>query len=81
MTLIFRIVGGEEWRAAAAAGVFAGSVVDRAGARGPALRREPSRGGASLSVLHGPLALDAVVWTRPLPLGKAGRLLFGSLAA
>jgi len=114
MTLIFKIVGLEEWRAAEAAGVFIGAPADRADgcihfstaaqapetaakwfagrddlvlaaveadALGPALCWEPSRGGASLSVLHGPLALDAVVWTRPLPLGKAGRLLFGSLAA
>ena len=32
-------------------------------------------------VLHEPLAPETVVWTRPPPLGKAGRLLFGSLAA
>lgn len=30
MTLIFKIVGAEEWRAGEAAGVFAGSAVDRA---------------------------------------------------
>ncbi len=114
MTLIFKIVGVEEWRAAEAAGVFAGAAVDRADgyihfstaaqapetaakwfegradlllaavdaeALGPALRWEPSRGGALFPHLYGPLALDAVVWTRPLPLGREGRHLFGSLEA
>ncbi len=114
MTLIFKIVGVEEWREAEAAGVFAGAAVDRADgyihfstaaqapetaakwfggrgdlllaaveadALGPALRWEPSRGGALFPHLHGPLALDAVVWTRPLPLGQEGRHLFGSLEA
>ena len=114
MTLIFKIVGVEEWRAAEAAGVFAGAAVDRADgyihfstaaqapetaakwfagrsdlvlaavdadALGPALRWEPSRGGALFPHLYGPLALDAVVWTRPLPLDKEGRHLFGSLEA
>jgi uncharacterized protein (DUF952 family) len=114
MTLIFKIVGAEEWRAAEAAGVFAGAAVDRADgyihfstaaqaretaakrfagrgdlvlaavdadSLGPALRWEPSRGGALFPHLYGPLALDAVVWTRPLPLDNAGRHLFGSLEA
>ena len=114
MTLIFKIVGLEEWRAAEAAGVFAGAAVDRADgyihfstaaqapetaakwfegrddlmlaaveadALGPALRWEPARGGALFPHLYGPLALEAVVWTRPLPLGEAGRHLFGSLEA
>ena len=112
MTLIFKIVGAEEWRAAEAAGVFVGSAVDRADgyihfstaaqapetaakwfagrsdlmlaavdadALGSALRWEPSRGGALFPHLYGPLPLDAVVWTRPLPLGEEGRHLFGSL--
>ncbi|MGO4869936.1 MAG: DUF952 domain-containing protein [Roseiarcus sp.] len=112
MTLIFKIVGVEEWRAAEAAGVFAGAAVDRADgyihfstaaqapetaakwfagrsdlllaavdadALGSALRWEPARGGALFPHLYGPLALDAVVWTRPLPLGEEGRHLFGSL--
>jgi uncharacterized protein (DUF952 family) len=112
MALIFKIVGGEEWRAAEAAGVFDGAPVDRADgyihfstaaqapetaakwfagrgdlvvaaveadALGPALRWEPSRGGAPFPHLYGPLALDAVVWTRPLPLGADGRRLFGDL--
>jgi uncharacterized protein (DUF952 family) len=112
MTLIFKIVGVEEWRAAEAAGVFAGAAVDRADgyihfstaaqapetaakwfegrgdlllaaveadALGPALRWEPARGGALFPHLYAPLALDAVVWTRPLPLGAEGRHLFGSL--
>ncbi|MGD0641672.1 MAG: DUF952 domain-containing protein [Roseiarcus sp.] len=112
MTLIFKIVGVEEWRAAEAAGVFAGAAVDRADgyihfstaaqapetaakwfkgrgdlvlaavdadALGPALRWEPARGGALFPHLYAPLPLDAVVWTRPLPLGEDGRHLFGSL--
>jgi uncharacterized protein (DUF952 family) len=114
MVLIFKIVGLKEWRAAEAAGVFAGAAVDRADgyihfstaaqapetaakwfegrdelmlaaveadALGPALRWEPARGGALFPHLYGPLALEAVVWTRPLPLGEAGRHLFGSLEA
>ncbi len=36
---------------------------------GPALRYEVSRGGALFPHLYGPLALDAVLWVRPLPLG------------
>lgn len=112
MTLIFKIVGVEEWRAAEAAGVFAGAAVDRADgyihfstaaqapetaakwfagrddlvlaavdaeALGSALRWEPSRGGALFPHLYGPLALDAVVWSRPLPLDENGRRLFGNL--
>ena len=46
---------------------------------GPALKYEPSRGGALFPHLYAPLPLDAVVWTRPLPLGEDGRHLFGSL--
>jgi uncharacterized protein (DUF952 family) len=112
MTLIFKIVGLEEWRAAEAAGVFIGAPADRADgcihfstaaqapetaakwfagrddlvlaaveadALGPALCWEPSRGGALFPHLYGPLALDAVVWTRPLPLGADGRHRFGGL--
>ncbi len=52
-----------------------------ADALGPALRWEPSRGGALFPHLYGPLALDAVVWTRPLPLGEDGHHVFGSLEA
>ena len=112
MTLIFKILGAEEWRAAEAAGVFIGSAVDRADgyihfssaaqapetaakwfagrrdlilaavdseALGPALRWEPSRGGALFPHLYGPLPLAAVVWTRALPLDEEGRCVFGSL--
>jgi uncharacterized protein (DUF952 family) len=114
MTLIFKIVGADEWRAAQAAGVFVGAAVDRADgyihfstaeqaaetaakwfagrddlllaaveadALGPALRWEPSRGGALFPHLYAPLALSSVLWTRPLPLGENGRHLFGSLEA
>ena len=52
-----------------------------ADALGPALRWEPSRGGALFPHLYAPLALSAVVWTRPLPLGDDGRHVFGSLEA
>lgn len=48
-------------------------------ALGDALRWEPSRGGALFPHLYGLLALDAVVWTRPLPLGEDGRHRFGDL--
>ena len=112
MTLIFKIVGADEWRAAEAAGVFIGSAVDQADgyihfssaaqapetaakwfvgrrdlilaavdadALGPALRWEPSRGGALFPHLYGPLPLAAVVWMRPLPLDEEGGWVFGSL--
>jgi uncharacterized protein (DUF952 family) len=50
-----------------------------ADALGPALRWEPARGGALFPHLYGRLALEAVVWARPLPLDKGGRHLFGGL--
>ena len=43
---------------------------------GPALKWEPSRGGALFPHLYGALPLDAVVWTKPLPLGGDGRHVF-----
>lgn len=43
---------------------------------GPALKWEPSRGGALFPHLYGPLPLEAVVWTKPLPLGADGRHVF-----
>ena len=42
-------------------------------ALGPALRWEPSRGGALFPHLYGPLPLRAVLSVRPLPLGADGR--------
>ncbi len=47
-----------------------------AGALGPALRWEPSRGGQLFPHLYGPLPLSAVVSARPLPLGRDGRHVF-----
>lgn len=49
------------------------------GRLGPALRYEPSRGGALFPHLYGPLPLDAVVWVRPLPLGADGAHVFPRL--
>ena len=46
---------------------------------GPALRWEPSRGGALFPHLYGPLPMSAVVWSRPLPLDKDGAHVFGRL--
>jgi uncharacterized protein (DUF952 family) len=43
---------------------------------GPALKWEPSRGGALFPHLYGPLPLEAVLWTKPLPLGSDGRHVF-----
>lgn len=43
---------------------------------GPELRWEPSRGGALFPHLYGPLRLDAVCVTAPLPLGRDGRHVF-----
>jgi uncharacterized protein (DUF952 family) len=51
-----------------------------ADALGPALRWEPSRGGALFPHLYDALPLMAVVWTRVLPLGADGRHVFGDLA-
>ncbi len=114
MTLVFKIVPSDEWRAAERDGVFTGAAVDRAAgfihlsigpqapetaakwfagrddltlvavdadALGAALRWEPSRGGALFPHLYGPLPIDAVVWSRPLPLGPDGQHAFGSLEA
>jgi uncharacterized protein (DUF952 family) len=39
---------------------------------GPALRYEPSRGGALFPHLYGPLPMSAVRWVKPLPLGAKG---------
>ncbi|MGE0502131.1 MAG: DUF952 domain-containing protein [Rhizobiaceae bacterium] len=39
---------------------------------GAALRFEPSRGGDLFPHLYGPLPLDAVRWTKALPLGPTG---------
>jgi len=44
----------------------------KAAALGGPLRWEPSRGGDLFPHLYGSLALDAVVWTRPLPLQPDG---------
>jgi len=43
---------------------------------GPALRHEPSRGGALFPHLYGSLPLSAVCWVKPLPLGPDGRHVF-----
>ncbi len=48
---------------------------------GPALKYEPSRGGALFPHLYGPLLLDAVNWVRPLPLGGDGTHVFPPLEA
>lgn len=42
------------------------------GKLGPALKYEPSRGGALFPHLYGTLGLTAVKWVKPLPLGPAG---------
>ena len=47
---------------------------------GPALRWEPSRGGALFPHLYGALPLAAVVWARPLSLKPDGRHDFGAPA-
>lgn len=45
-------------------------------ALGPALRYEPSRGGALFPHLYGPLPMSAVIWVKPLPLGADGAHVF-----
>src|SRR5262249_6438963 len=47
-----------------------------ADALGPALKWEPSRGGALFPHLYGELPLGAVQWARPLPSGPDGRHRF-----
>jgi uncharacterized protein (DUF952 family) len=54
-------------------------VAVEAAALGPALKWEPSRGGALFPHLHGDLPLALVAWVRPLPLGADGRHLFPPL--
>jgi uncharacterized protein (DUF952 family) len=46
---------------------------------GPALKWEPSRGGALFPHLYGVLTLDAVLWVKPLPLGREGDHMFPEL--
>ncbi|MCG7394829.1 DUF952 domain-containing protein [Microvirga sp. ACRRW] len=46
---------------------------------GSALRYEPSRGGDLFPHLYAPLALSAVLWVKPLPLGPDGRHVFPDL--
>jgi uncharacterized protein (DUF952 family) len=48
-------------------------------ALGPALKWEPSRGGALFPHLYGDLPLAAVAWVRPLPLGPEGHHVFPPL--
>jgi uncharacterized protein (DUF952 family) len=55
-------------------------VAVRADRLGPGLRFEPSRGGDLFPHLYGPLALDAVAWTAPLPLDAQGAHRFPDLA-
>jgi uncharacterized protein (DUF952 family) len=43
-------------------------------ALGPALKWEPSRGGALFPHLYGELSLDAVRWVEELPLGRDGHV-------
>lgn len=50
-----------------------------AAALGEALRWEPSRGGDLFPHLYGPMALSAVRWVEPLPLGPGGRHAFPDL--
>jgi uncharacterized protein (DUF952 family) len=50
-----------------------------ANALGPALKWEPSRGGALFPHLYGKLPVRAVRWTKPLPLGPDGRHVFPAL--
>ena len=51
-----------------------------AGRLGPALRYEPSRGGALFPHLYGQLDLSAVLWVKPIPLSPEGKHLLPDLA-
>ncbi len=50
-------------------------------ALGPALRWEPTRGGALFPHLYAPLPMSAVRWRHALPLGADGRHVCGNLDA
>jgi uncharacterized protein (DUF952 family) len=50
-----------------------------ADALGPALKWEPSRGGALFPHLYGPLRLAAVRWVKPLPTDADGRPVLPNL--
>jgi len=50
------------------------------GALGAALQWEPARAGALFPHLYGELALDCVLWVKPLPLGDDGLHVFPGLA-
>jgi uncharacterized protein (DUF952 family) len=50
-------------------------------ALGPALKWEPSRGGALFPHLYGVLTPEAVLWAKPLPLGGEGRHVFPELVS
>lgn len=50
-------------------------------ALGPALKWEPSRGGALFPHLYGELKPASALWTKPLPLGGDGRHVFPPLDA
>ena len=54
-------------------------VAVNADALGPALRYEPSRGGALFPHLYGTLPLSAVRCVKPLPLGPDGQHVFPEL--
>jgi uncharacterized protein (DUF952 family) len=49
-------------------------VAVKADALGPALKWEPSRGGALFPHLYRRLTLDDVVWDKSLPLGATGHI-------
>lgn len=49
------------------------------GPLGPALKWEPSRGGALFPHLYGDLPLAVVQWVKPLPLGPDGQHRFPPL--
>jgi uncharacterized protein (DUF952 family) len=55
-------------------------VAVEADALGDDLRYEPSRGGALFPHLYAPLRLDAVRWTKPLPLEADGGHVLPALA-
>jgi uncharacterized protein (DUF952 family) len=46
---------------------------------GSALKYEASRGGDLFPHLYAPLALSAVLWVKPLPIGPDGRHVFPDL--
>jgi uncharacterized protein (DUF952 family) len=80
MPIVYKILPAPLWQEAQRAGVFRGAPVDLADGYIPALKWEPSRGGALFPHLYAPLVLAHVKRADPLPLDGNGRHVFPDLS-